>query len=129
MYRTIVVGAHKSDSARAAVDQATHLARTTGASLHLVTSIPKDAGPDSAERKDAERSLEAMLVSLGTVPCATHVIPGDPAKGIVSVAGDVGADLIVVGNKRMQGAGRVLGSVPNDVAHTAPCAVLIAKST
>ena len=37
VYRTIVVGAHKSDSARAAVDQATQLARTTGASLHLVT--------------------------------------------------------------------------------------------
>ncbi|MCB1018197.1 MAG: universal stress protein, partial [Acidimicrobiales bacterium] len=85
MYRTIVVGAHKSDSARAAVDQATELARTTGAALHLVTSISKDAGPESAERKDAERSLEAMLVSLGTVPCSTHVIPGDVAKGIVSV--------------------------------------------
>ena len=119
----------RSVVARAAVDQATQLARTTGASLHLVTSIPKDAGPDSAERRDAERSLEAMLVSLGTVSCTTHVIPGDVAKGIVSVAGDVGADLIVVGNKRMQGAGRVLGSVPNDVAHTAPCAVLIAKTT
>ena len=51
------------------------------------------------------------------------------AKAIVSVAEDVGADLILVGNKRMQGAGRVLGSVPNDVAHTAPCAVLIAKTT
>ena len=76
-----------------------------------------------------EGSLEAMLVSLGTVPCSTHVIPGDVAKGIVSVATDVGADLIVVGNKRMQGPGRVLGSVPNDVAHTAPCAVLIAKTT
>ncbi len=47
----------------------------------------------------------------------------------MSVAGDVGADLIVVGNKRMQGAGRVLGSVPNDVARTAACAVLIAKTT
>ena len=129
MYSNIVVGAHKSDSARAAVDQATQLARATGAHLHLVTSIAKDAGADSPERKDAERSLEAMLVSLGTVPCTTHVIPGDVAKGIVSVAGDVGADLIVVGNKRMQGAGRVLGSVPNDVAHTAPCAVLIAKTT
>ncbi len=129
VYSNVVVGAHKSDSARAAVEQATQLARTTGAHLHLVTSIAKDAGPDSAERMDAERSLEAMLVGVGNVPCTTHVIPGDVAKGIVSVAEDVGADLIVVGNKRMQGAGRVLGSVPNDVAHSAPCAVLIAKTT
>lgn len=40
-------------------------------------------------------------------------------KTVVSVAEDVGADLILVGNKRMQGAGRVHGTVPNDVAQTA----------
>ena len=40
----------------------------------------------------------------------------------------VDADLIVVGNVRMQGLGRVLGSVGNDVAHSAPCSVLIVKT-
>ncbi|WP_281445477.1 universal stress protein, partial [Paenarthrobacter nicotinovorans] len=38
------------------------------------------------------------------------------------------ARLIVVGNRRMQGLGRVLGSVANTVAHTAPCDVYIAKT-
>jgi nucleotide-binding universal stress UspA family protein len=38
----------------------------------------------------------------------------------------VKADLIVVGNKGMAGGARVLGGVPNSVAHQAPCAVLIA---
>jgi len=37
----------------------------------------------------------------------------------------VKADLIVVGNKGMRGARRVLGSVPNSIAHSAPCSVLI----
>jgi nucleotide-binding universal stress UspA family protein len=37
----------------------------------------------------------------------------------------VKADLIVVGNKGMKGVRRVLGSVPNSVAHGAHCSVLI----
>ena len=39
------------------------------------------------------------------------------------------ADVIVVGNKGMQGVRRILGSVPNSVAHQAPCDVLIAFTT
>jgi nucleotide-binding universal stress UspA family protein len=36
--------------------------------------------------------------------------------------------MIVVGNRRMRGIGRVLGSVANSVAHNAPCDVYIAKT-
>lgn len=39
------------------------------------------------------------------------------------------ADLIVVGNKGMAGVRRVLGSVPNSVAHQAPCSVMIVQTT
>ena len=59
----------------------------------------------------------------------THALPGDPAKALLTVANEVGADLIVVGNKGMRGAGRILGSVPNAVAHKAPCSVLIVNTT
>ena len=45
------------------------------------------------------------------------------------MATNEGADLIVVGNKGMHGTHRVLGSVPNSVAHQAPCAVLIVATT
>jgi nucleotide-binding universal stress UspA family protein len=48
---------------------------------------------------------------------------------ILRVADEVNADLIVVGNKGMRGAGRVLGSVPNSVAHKATCSVLIVRTT
>ena len=41
------------------------------------------------------------------------------------MAGAVHADLIVVGNRGMRGARRVLGSVPNHVSHHAPCDVLV----
>ena len=36
--------------------------------------------------------------------------------------------MIIVGNRRMQGMGRLLGSVANEVAHNAPCDVLIVKT-
>ena len=57
------------------------------------------------------------------------MLPGDPADTLLTVADEVHADLIVVGNKGMQGARRILGSVPNSVAHGAPCSVLIVDTT
>jgi nucleotide-binding universal stress UspA family protein len=47
----------------------------------------------------------------------------------VAIADDNDIDLIVVGNKGMKGLKRVLGSVPNDIAHSASCAVLIVNTT
>ena len=65
----------------------------------------------------------------GVQKVTTHALPGDPAKAVLSVAEQVGADLIAVGNRGMKGKGRVLGSIPNDIAHKADCAVLIVPSS
>ena len=133
MYSTIVVGAYKSETARRAVDEAIQLARALDAHVHLVAAYPKDSGPidgkDTPGRADAQRTMDAMVPSAAAYEYTTHALPGDPAKAILSVAKEVGADLIVVGNKGMKGAKRVLGSVPNDIAHQAPCAVLIVSTT
>jgi nucleotide-binding universal stress UspA family protein len=63
------------------------------------------------------------------VDAEVHAATGDPAEAIVRVATRIGADLIIVGNKGMRGARRVLGSVPNSIAHQAPCSVLIVDTT
>jgi Rieske Fe-S protein len=56
-------------------------------------------------------------------------VEGEPAPRIVDVAREHQADLIVVGNKGLTGARRVLlGSVPSQVAHAAQTDVLIAKT-
>ena len=57
-----------------------------------------------------------------------HAAQGNPDDVILTIAVDVNADLIVVGSKGMRGARRYLGSVPNSVAHSAHCAVLIVKT-
>ena len=54
----------------------------------------------------------------------------DPAEAILRVAEKRQADIIVVGNKGMAGVKRfLLGSVPNKVAHHAPCSVFIVRTT
>jgi nucleotide-binding universal stress UspA family protein len=59
--------------------------------------------------------------------CMTRVEEGDAGDVVVQLASECGADLLVIGNKGMQR--RVLGSVPNTVAHRAPCSVLVVKTT
>jgi len=59
-----------------------------------------------------------------------HARTGDAADAIIDVAEEVGADLIMVGNKGMTGAKRfLLGSVPNKISHHATCSVLIVHTT
>ena len=146
MFSKIVVGTDGSDSASGAVALAADLARQTGATLHLVSAY-KDADtsiavahagvvavPDStltaAVMKQASEELLADAAKgTGPVPVETHSLPGGPADVLISVAETVEADLIVVGSKGMKGPRRLLGSVPNSVAHRASCHVIIAKTT
>jgi nucleotide-binding universal stress UspA family protein len=54
------------------------------------------------------------------------VIGGPPASGVVTVAEDIGADLIVTGSRaRGRVARTVLGSVSTEILHHAPCDVLV----
>ena len=132
MFDRIVIGAAQTEAAQLAISQAITLATTFDAELHLVLAY--DAFPDRAhpESTPATRDAEEFLASIardfdGTV--VRHAVPGDPADAILKVAKDFEADLIVVGNKGMKGAGRVIGSVTNTVSHKAPCSVLIVSTT
>lgn len=59
----------------------------------------------------------------------TAVGSGKAADVICSEAERVGAELIVVGNKRTQGVSRVLGAVAAKVLSHTPCDVYIAHTT
>ena len=54
---------------------------------------------------------------------------GKPAEALIHEAERHEAQMIVVGNLRMRGIGRVLGSVANSIAHNAPCDVYIVRQT
>jgi nucleotide-binding universal stress UspA family protein len=57
------------------------------------------------------------------------VLDGDAAKAVTAEAARIGADLIVVGNRRVAGVSRVLGAVALDIVRHAPCSVYIAKTS
>jgi len=74
-----------------------------------------------------ERELEQMIASFeadGT-PVALQTAEGDPAREIVRQAGELDADLVVIGTHGRSGYDRVtLGSVAEKVLRKAPCPVM-----
>jgi nucleotide-binding universal stress UspA family protein len=147
LFERIVVGTDGSDTAGEAVRQATELARATGAKLDIISAfspvprdrlreeggeIPGDVAYAVGPREDVNVILEAAAgaAKAAGVEVNTHAREGDPADAILDVAQEVGASVIVVGNKGMTGARRfLLGSVPNKISHHAPCSVYIARTT
>ncbi len=135
MFETVVVGADASDTATEAVRQAIELVKLTGGKLHIVSAYrPQQFSTSGGEEHELESGdLAASVLAdhesrarAAGLQTQTHARSGPPAEAICDVASEVDADLIVVGNKGMTGVRRVLGSVPNSVAHRAPCSVLIA---
>ena len=142
MFKSIVAGTNGSSSSRGAVAAAAALAREHDATLHLVwafrTSVDMAgamplgmsvaSGSSDAElHADIEAELGRLADELrrDKVTVQTYPCPQAAAAALLDVAAHQNADLIVVGNKGMKGPRRVLGSVPNTVAHEARCAVLI----
>ncbi len=136
MFQTVVVGSDDSSTARQAVVTAADIARMSGGRLVIVTAYDPKAVrtedlPADLRLSTTVHPADLLLNSLATigqernVPVSVEAITGSPAEGVVKIAEQVGADLIVVGNKGMKGTRRVLGSVPNSIAHSAPCSVLI----
>jgi nucleotide-binding universal stress UspA family protein len=141
MFNTIVVGTDGSSTADKAVARGAELARLTGAQLHIVSAYtPTPArvvGETAAGEYSVGPDFKVDAVLSGTVAglreqgieISTHAPKGDPADAIVDVAIREGADLIVLGSKGMQGARRMLGSIPNKVSHHSPCDLLIVQTT
>ena len=146
MYQSIVVGTDGSPTAERAVGQAAKLARACGAQVHVVSAY-RPAGAthvrgreDAAEvraiqpgRDDQVNSILAHAAAVFRsegVEAECHARRGDPADVLLTAAEDLGADLIVVGNRGMSGTKRfLLGSVPDKVSHHASCSVMILHTT
>jgi nucleotide-binding universal stress UspA family protein len=147
VYSSIVVGTDGSGRSRAAVRHAAGLAKLSGATVHLVSAykVPSAVGVGLAPEAtvlasgtgDAElhASVQEMLDELAAelrregVEVETYACGYAAADALCEVASTQKADVIVVGDKGMHGARRLLGSVPNSVAHRAECAVLIVPTS
>ena len=82
-------------------------------------SVLGDLIVDSAKERAAKSDLEHVQ---------THIRCSDSADGILDVADEVQADLIVIGHRGLGRVGQiVLGSVSNKVIQNAKCDVLVVR--
>jgi nucleotide-binding universal stress UspA family protein len=138
---TVVVGVDGSESSRRALEWALDEARLRNATLRLVHAwrmpyapaatgyAPLPLAPlyDAAEA-GARHVLEAEAAAIepGGVVIDHLLVEGGPASALIQAARSAG--LVVVGSRGRGGfAGLALGSVGQQVAHHAPCPVVVVR--
>jgi nucleotide-binding universal stress UspA family protein len=144
-YNTVVVGTDGSNSSLLAVERAGKLASGPDAKVIVATaSLPAPEDPRAADTLrdegykmvgnapiyDILRDASDRARAAGAVNVEERAIEGAPVDALVDLSNEVGADLIVVGNVGLNTiAGRLLGSVPANVARKSKTDVLIVHTT
>jgi nucleotide-binding universal stress UspA family protein len=146
-YTTVVVGTDGSETSFRAVDRAAALAHDAGATLVIACAFEpvneRDVAHEqdvlgaeayqvvgSAPAEDTVSRARDRAAAQGATKVETVVVQGKPADSLQKVAKDRSADLLVVGNRGLNTlAGRIIGSVPLDVARHALIDVLIVHTT
>ncbi len=133
----ILVAVDGSDASKRAAQLGLELTEGLGADLHFMTVVRNekideiDSGGDhwsisSADR--AEAKLRDFILALEPkVSYGIISLSGKAEKMITAEAKRVEADILILGNKRLQSVKRVLGSVAADILRHPPCNVLVAK--
>lgn len=132
---SIIVGTDGTDTAERAVDRAGAIARAFGSTVHVLSAYSDDKTPlvgagRQGDRPHAEQHLDRAQERLAEqgVESEAHLTNQEAGRALVAIAHEQGAQMIVVGNRGMTGARRVIGSVPNYVSHHADCDVLIVST-
>jgi nucleotide-binding universal stress UspA family protein len=148
-YRTVVVGTDGSDSSLRAVARAGAVAGSVGATLVVVCAyLPSDGDDREISRAQDVLGDEAYQVvgshpaeatvrdagdhalRAGAKDVRTLAVMGSPVETLLDVVEREGADLLVVGNKGLNGIkGRLLGSVPADATRRSNIDVLVVHTT
>jgi nucleotide-binding universal stress UspA family protein len=146
-YKTIVVGTDGSPLAEPTVARAAWLAAHADADLVIVCAYSAlsrrqearnvaTVGGDSRigqvlGRAAADQALSSAINvarDSGATLSASLLVDGEPAQALLDVAGERGADLIVVGALQdVSLAERLLGTVATEVVRRAACEVLIVR--
>lgn len=140
-YKKILAALDFSEGGGLAVQQARELATKYQAELHVLHSVefipPVDTSfgvlsPFEVDLTDqmveaARSRMDELSESLGIPAAHGLVAVGSPKQEIIRVAGEIGADLIVVGTHGRHGLGALLGSTASSVVNHAKCDVLAVR--
>lgn len=137
MVQTVAVGTDGSGTADKAVEFAIEMAARYEARIVFISAyVPvreRDAAEDPQWTTSPAEDVDATLreceerAEANGLRWASEAREGDPARILVDLAASNAADVLVIGNKGMQR--KLLGGVPNSVSHSAPCSVVIVKTT
>lgn len=144
-YKTVLVGTDGSDSSLLAVERAGALASAEGSKVVIATAYfptqedtrAADILKDEGYKVAGNAPIYAILheasdraKAAGANAVEERAIVGAPVDALVELSNDINADLLVVGNVGLSTiAGRLLGSVPANVARKAKCDVLIVHTS
>jgi nucleotide-binding universal stress UspA family protein len=146
-YTTVVVGTDGSPTSYVAVERAAAVARDSDAQLVIVSAYTPASREDTAEAEDilgdeayqvrgwtpaeeALRTAEDKAAAVGATKVTKIAEDGAPVDVLRKAVDTHKADLLVVGNKGLNTlSGRILGSVPSDVARRSGVDVLIVHTT
>ena len=130
MSNIIVTGVDGSETAAAAALTAARLAAALDAELLVVSAYDRAEvehteidGVDYAFTSEesaalvAKQAIEPLLERYPSLRATPVAELGKPAPALVEVAGRAEAELIVVGNKRVQGASRLLAASARPSCH------------
>jgi SulP family sulfate permease len=116
----IVVASDGSDFSDSVTDLAMQIARATSTP---VTVVAVAGAGRSREAASEDAGHKAALMKFEGVECDTLIVEGAPGPTIVQAARQLGADLVVVGNRR-----RKLSRVAGQAIDNLTCAVLLVNA-
>lgn len=120
-WSTVALATDGSTTATQAARVGLEVAAAVGATPTLVTA--------AQDQDEGDRALSSIVADLGIdgqAP-ATQVRIGQPGRALVEASGDY--DLMVMGNRRMSGPSRLLGSVANKVTNDGTCDLLLVNTS
>ena len=139
MFKIILQAHDGSAGAEKALMLALDLAKQTGAALHIVcveeiSEFPETIGEVKNEKRLADRRYRSLLRQAEKlaeekgIKVETHLLVGHPVRDIIMLAGDLDADLLVIGaTGHSTFYERVLGTRADRLVDLAPCPVLVAE--
>ncbi|MET9494455.1 universal stress protein [Streptomyces sp. NPDC006552] len=146
-YQTVLVGTDGSESSFTAVASAARLAAACKAELVVVCAYSPMRDTElavaqdqlgreayqvvgSAPAEDTLRTAADRARAHGVAAVRSVAVQDEPVAALVRTARECAADLVVVGNRGLRSlAGRILGSVPSEIARKAGLDVLIVHTT
>jgi nucleotide-binding universal stress UspA family protein len=143
----IVLAVDGSEQAKMATQAAAELSAGTGSEVHVIYVQPsperlyghhfysediKESLLDQA-RTEARAFLDEQAEAVGSgggSVAQTYLATGRPDEEIIELAEEIGAGLVVIGSRGLEGIRRaLLGSVSESVLHHAHCSVMVVRES